>query len=146
MSQVIIYCFCFVRVCGETSHHNILVSSTRPVMVSYYLGHTNTRSLLLGPGILPTFIRISVFIIYLPYILPILPRYFTIKSAPTDFTICKICSRITSSVCKSVRIHTRNAITLICWCRASHSFDPDRDSSESGFLDLITISITPLYL
>ena len=26
--------------------------------------------------------------------------------------------------------------------RASDSFDPDHDSSESGFLDLITISIT----
>ena len=29
--------------------------------------------------------------------------------------------------------------------RASHSFDPERDSSESGFLDLVTISITLLY-
>ena len=30
--------------------------------------------------------------------------------------------------------------------RALHSFDPDRDSSESGFLDLITISTTLFYL
>ena len=29
--------------------------------------------------------------------------------------------------------------------RASHLFDPDRDLSESGFLDLITIPITLLY-
>ena len=29
--------------------------------------------------------------------------------------------------------------------RASHSFDPDSDLSESGFLDLITISLTLLY-
>ena len=29
--------------------------------------------------------------------------------------------------------------------RASHSFDPNRDFSESGFLDLITISMTLLF-
>ena len=29
--------------------------------------------------------------------------------------------------------------------RALHSFDPDHDSSEPGFLDLITVSVTFLY-
>ena len=33
---------------------------------------------------------------------------------PADFTTNKVCSRIKSSVFKSVWIHTRNAVTLIC--------------------------------
>ena len=40
-------------------------------------------------------------------------QLFTIKSAPTDFTTNKICSYITSSICKSVCIHMLNAVTLI---------------------------------
>ena len=38
------------------------------------------------------------FMIYLSYILLILPNYYTIKFATADFTNNKICSHITSSV------------------------------------------------
>ena len=41
--------------------------------------------------------------------------FFTIKFALTDFTTNKICSRIKSYVCKSVCIHSRNAVKLNCY-------------------------------
>ena len=49
------------------------------------------------------------FIIYLPQILPILPRYFTIKSALTDFTTNEIPYYI---VHMQISIHTRNDVVI----------------------------------
>ena len=65
--------------------------------------------------------EINYYITYIYYVPTTNTADFTLyytctnKFAPADFTTNKICSRITSSVCKSVYIHTHIAVTLICY-------------------------------